>query len=175
MLSSYGKRFPKELDRVEQFIDFVDRNVDCFERSLAEGHITGSAFVCNQQGDATLLTHHRKLDIWVQPGGHADGCQDILKVASDEATEETGFQSLKLVGDDPFDIDIHFIPARKGESAHFHYDVRFLFQCEEDEAFTVSEESHDLAWVKLAELENVSQEWSLRRMRDKALRALGSK
>ena len=45
-----------------------------------------------------------------------------------------------------FDLDVHLIPARTGEPAHYHYDVRFLVQAMEDR-FRVSEESCALAWV----------------------------
>ena len=40
-------------------------------------------------GTAALLTHHRKLDLWVQLGGHADGELDPA-VASREGLEGRG-------------------------------------------------------------------------------------
>jgi 8-oxo-dGTP pyrophosphatase MutT (NUDIX family) len=122
-----------------------------------------------------LSIHHRKLGIWLQLGGHSDGESDVLSVAMDEAVEESGLTSLEVVCEEIFDLDVHGIPARKNEPAHFHYDVRFLFRQTGAEDYIVSEESHDLAWVPMAELESYTSEWSMRRMRDKAVRILSSK
>ena len=74
-----------------------------------------------------------------------------------------------------FDIDVHAIPARGGEPAHLHFDVRFLVQAEHDR-FTVSEESHALAWVPAEGLGALTDEESVLRMARKwlARRAGGS-
>jgi 8-oxo-dGTP pyrophosphatase MutT (NUDIX family) len=103
----------------------------------------------------------------LQPGGHADGENDVLSVAMKECLEETALSGLEPVSEEIFDLDIHGIPARKTEPAHFHYDVRFLFQNRGDEDYVVTEESHDLAWVEMDRLEDYTTEWSMRRMRDK--------
>jgi len=170
LLEHYLMRHPAEGDTTLRFRDFVTRNPLCFERSLAEGHVTGSAWILDQSGEKTLLTHHRKLNLWLQPGGHADGNSDVLAVAMQECLEETGLTSLLPVESGIFDLDIHGIPARKEDPAHFHYDVRFLVRDTGGGDFIVSEESHDLAWVPLDRLEDYTTEWSMRRMRDKALR-----
>ena len=88
-----------------------------------------------------------------------------------ECLEETGLTSLVPVAKGIFDLDIHAIPARKDEPSHYHYDVRFLVRDTGGEDFIVSGESHDLAWVPLERLEDYTSEWSMRRMRDKALRS----
>ena len=170
LLEDYLMRHPAEGDTTLRFRDFVKRNPLCFERSLAEGHVTGSAWILDRSGQKTLLTHHRKLNLWLQPGGHADGNSDVLAVAMQEGLEETGLTSLVPVDAGIFDLDIHGIPARKEDPAHYHYDVRFLVRDTGAGEFIVSEESHDLAWVPLEQLEDYTIEWSMRRMRDKALR-----
>jgi len=170
LLEHYLMRHPAEGDATLRFRDFVRRNPLCFERSLAGGHVTGSAWILDQSGEKTLLTHHRKLNLWLQPGGHADGNSDVLAVAMRECLEETGLTSLVPVETGIFDLDIHCIPARKDDPSHYHYDVRFLVRDTGGEDFIVSEESHDLAWVPLDRLEDYTTEWSMRRMRDKALR-----
>lgn len=112
-----------------------------------EGHVTGSAWIINETYDKALLTHHNKLNKWLQLGGHADGDPDIIKVATKEAMEESGLSSLKLLTNKIFDIDIHSIPAYNGIPEHLHYDVRFLFQADESEELIVSSESKTLDWI----------------------------
>ena len=153
-----------ERDDHARMTAFVEANADCFERSLLEGHITGSAWILNHDRTATLLTHHRKLDLWLQPGGHADGDPDVRQVALREAVEESGIADLVLASHEIFDLDIHRIPARKNEPAHLHYDVRFLIQAPAGAQFVVSEESHALAWVPRADVAGYETDDSVLRM-----------
>lgn len=164
LLESYRIRRSDEYEMCSRFLEFVSKNSDCFERSLKEGHVTGSAWLVNTAGTHVLLTHHRKLGQWFQLGGHADGESDVSKVALNEAYEESGLKKLRFVSEEIFDIDIHLIPARKGEAAHYHYDVRFALKAVGEDSFTVSEESLDLAWVDLRTLEDYTTEESMLRM-----------
>ncbi len=164
LLETYRARWTDERETCERYIDFVSRNADCFERSLQEGHVTGSAWIVNTAGSHVLLTHHRKLGQWFQLGGHADGETDVAKVAMQEAREESGLPELEFVSDDIFDIDIHLIPARKSDPEHYHYDVRFVMRSVGSDVFEVSEESLDLAWVALAKLTDYTTEESMLRM-----------
>jgi len=152
-----------------RFAAFVAAQPRCFERALEVGHVTGSAWIVDTAGGRVLLTHHAKLDIWVQPGGHCDGDPDAAAVAAKETVEETGLRDLARVGAGVFDLDIHTIPARGATPAHEHFDVRFAFRVPAgaSEAFVVSDESHDLAWVRLDELERHTRERSMLRMRQK--------
>ncbi|WP_372795964.1 NUDIX hydrolase [Pontiella sp.] len=169
-LRNYRERWPDETPVADRLIRFVETHSDCFERSLPIGHITGSAWVVNAAGTHVLLTHHRKLDMWLQLGGHADGNADIIDAARQEAVEESGIDAFRLLSPDIFDIDIHLIPERKNEPAHHHHDVRFVFQCLENEDYVVSAESHDLEWVDIQALENFTTEESMLRMKNKWLR-----
>lgn len=167
LIDRYGKRHADEIAEVARFCEFVVRNPDCFERSLAEGHITGSAWILDRAGERVLLTHHRKLNRWLQPGGHADGDPDVLAVALREGLEETGLESLAPIDGEILDLDIHPIPARGDDPGHLHYDVRFLLRDTGTGDYVVSEESHDLAWVALESLERFTDEVSMLRMRAK--------
>lgn len=162
LIDDYADRHPDELAVVERFRSFIRDNVRCFERDCWTGHITGSAWLVNRAGSHVLLTHHRKLGRWLQLGGHSDGETDTLKAAMREAEEESGLVVEAL---DPaiFDLDVHEIPARKADPAHHHYDVRFLLAAR-GEAFRVSNESLELAWVPIDELSGYSTEESVLRM-----------
>lgn len=168
-LNSYSPEFEVEKEFRASFLSFIHQHSDCFERTLAKGHITGSSWIVNKARTKTLLTHHHKLDRWLQLGGHADGDTNIIRVATKEAREESGLQSLQLVSERIFDIDIHTIPARKSDPEHLHYDIRFLFEADEQEELVISSESKDLAWIKMSELAKyVEGNDSILRMADKS-------
>ena len=150
-------------------ITFVEQQPACFERSLTIGHITGSAWIVSANRQQVVLIHHRKLDRWFQPGGHADGNPDVAAVAMQEAREETGLTQLQFVGEpgEPpavFDVDVHLIPARANEPAHFHYDIRFLIEANPTEAFVESGETKAIQWVYWSEIALFTTEESIRRM-----------
>lgn len=164
LLREYRSRWADERQVVDRYRAFVARHPDCFERSLEVGHVTGSAWVVDASGTRVLLTHHKKLDIWVQLGGHADGNSSIAEVAHAEATEESGIAGLEFVDERLFDVDIHTIPARPAEPEHLHYDARFALRAPADAEVTVGPESHALAWVDIDALATVTRERSMLRM-----------
>ena len=131
----------------DRMINFVTAHEDCFERSLAEGHITASAWLLNTDATQALIMHHTKLDRWFQLGGHCDGESDVLAVAIKEAQEESGIMNIVPVSGEIFDIDIHLIPARKHEPEHYHYDVRFLLKVVGDKQVVQNSESKELRWI----------------------------
>ena len=167
LIESYTGHHPEESDCTARFADFVRNQAQCFRNDNWSGHVTGSAWVVDPDGSAVLLTHHRKLGRWFQLGGHSDGDPDTQAVATREAEEEGGV-AVRLLDAAIFDLDIHEIPARKADPAHFHFDVRFAFQATGRE-FAVSPESNQLAWVPVVELARYSTEPSMLRMQRKWL------
>ncbi len=181
LLLRYAERHPEEAACVARVRALVEARADCFERTALPGHLTGSAFVVSADHRKVLLVHHRKLDRWLQPGGHADGESDLARVALREAQEETGLESLHLLspgGADreptPLDIDVHAIPARPGEPAHEHHDVRYLLLAGGHETARASEESYAVRWFSLDELASLGVDESLLRMARKARALLTS-
>ncbi len=163
-LRDYQTEWENESDTVERFIEFVSTNEDCFERKLKESHITGSAWVVSKDGRQVLLTHHKKLNRWFQLGGHADGNSDVLGVAIREAVEESGLERVRPISEKIFDIDIHKIPGRGQEPEHYHYDVRYILKVVGNEEYVVSDESHNLGWIEIEKLSELTEEESMRRM-----------
>ena len=166
LLKDYSKQFPRESETTSNFIRFVETEPNCLQRDLKKGHVTASSWVLSPDSSEVLLTHHRKLGIWVQLGGHVDGHSEILQAALREAQEESGISNIRPVSTELFDLDIHRIPENPKEAAHLHFDSRFLLQAE-TRIFQISYESLDLAWVPLVHIENYSQEPSILRMMDK--------
>ncbi|WP_101926694.1 MULTISPECIES: NUDIX hydrolase [Luteimonas] len=162
--AGYRQWYPEEAATVDLFDALLGDAEDPFLRTRLAGHFTASALVISGDGQRTLLTHHRKLGLWLQPGGHADGDRDLARVALRETEEETGLREVH-VAPTVFDLDRHWIPEHKGVPAHWHYDVRYVVHAGEDETFVVSEESHALAWRSLAEIvDGEGYDASLRRM-----------
>lgn len=167
-LEQYRQDHPAESSTVDLFITFVRENENCFDRELLIGHITGSAWVVNKAGTHALFTHHRKLEKWLQLGGHADGDPDALAVALREVKEESGLEATPL-STTIFDLDGHVIPARKDVPEHIHYDIRYLVQTKGNEEYTVSDESFDLQWIPLEEIIQFTQGEDTHRMARKWL------
>ena len=168
-LDRYRTRWPSEAATVDLFLALLAEGGEAFRRERLAGHFTASAWVVAADGARTLLTHHRKLGLWLQPGGHADGDTELPRAALKEAEEETGLPGLRIESG-IFDLDRHWIPEHKGVPAHWHYDVRYVVRAGADEAFVVSEESHALAWREIAELaQEEAADSSVRRMAQKWL------
>ncbi|MES2613817.1 MAG: NUDIX hydrolase [Bdellovibrionota bacterium] len=170
----YQNNFDEQLNIVKKFNQFIETNPNCLSRDNLFGHITGSAFVINETFTKVLFTYHAKLCRWLQLGGHADGEIILQNVALKEAREESGIENFNFVdilnfpiqvssenfhNIIPFDLDIHLIPERKAEPAHYHYDVRFILVAEH-ENFEISSESLDLKWIDLNDVCNYSTEVS---------------
>jgi len=97
-------------------------------REEPSAHFTASAFVVDEDCEHACLVAHAKLSRLLQPGGHVEATDVSLEAAAlREAREETALElEFHPVAPRPFDLDIHGIPERPGEPAHFHLDVRYL-------------------------------------------------
>jgi 8-oxo-dGTP pyrophosphatase MutT (NUDIX family) len=141
----------------------------CARSHFEPGHFTASAFVLSPDRRELVLIHHRKLGIWVQPGGHVDATDaDLESAARREVAEEVGLGELDplTTSGGLFDVDIHAIPAHKQEPAHEHFDVRFAFVAKA-RAFLASEEVADVRWVALSEIGAITSDRSVLRAVEK--------
>lgn len=141
---------------------------DPFARDLfTPGHFTASGFVVSPDGLRLLLIHHRRLDLWVQPGGHIDPTgEHVIDAAAREVEEETGIGDLAVLHEGLFDVDVHDVPAAGVEPAHAHFDLRFLFRAGSVE-LTAAPEVHDAAWVPFEEVAAMTTDPSVVRAVDK--------
>jgi 8-oxo-dGTP pyrophosphatase MutT (NUDIX family) len=180
LLEAYSTAFDEEKLYRKLMLDWARQHPEnCWRRELLAGHFTGSAWVLGPDRSKALLIHHRNLDKWVQPGGHADDTDaSLVETARREATEECGLSGLRLLSEQIFDLDVHVIPAKREVPEHLHYDVRFLFQAENEAFVEDFAEVKAVRWVPLEEISSWGHSpWgqlqqSVRRMAEKCRRGL---
>ena len=122
-----------------------------FDRRTRPAHVTASAVVLDPTAQHVLLVRHRKLGLWLHPGGHVDdGDASLAAAARREAVEETGAADLEQVGGA---LDLHRHPAPcapPGEADHL--DVRFVVVADRAAVPVVSDESTDVRWWRVDDL-----------------------
>ncbi len=163
-LVSYRASGPDDEAVLNRVLAFL-HEPDPFRRTHPVGHVTASAVVARPTGDPFLLVFHRKLDRWLQPGGHVESDDpSVFAAALREAREETGIRNFESpIGDTVLDLDVHAIPAHGTDPAHLHYDVRFLLTTEDDLV-----PSPGAAWFSPLEIGAADSDGSLARVTLKA-------
>lgn len=177
-LREYASRFQEEQDFASQIVQFLEKNQ---EKSFHnwhwdDGHITASLLVVNPEFTKVLLMFHKKLQRWLQFGGHSDDSPDVLATAIREFHEESGIEQEPEIYQPSdsqnfpiFDIDIHDIPAdAKWRPEHKHYDIRFLGIIPDSVAMNRQlDETEDMQWFDIDGIEKYLEEGGLLRMIEK--------
>jgi 8-oxo-dGTP pyrophosphatase MutT (NUDIX family) len=159
-LARYRPADPAEARHQEAIVDLLATSPEAFSRAnYAPGHVTASCFIVDERGSALLLHHHRRLGRWLQMGGHVEADEPPAAAALREGSEESGLRDLAFLVDGIFDLDVHAIPAAKGEPEHRHFDVRYVARTATPEAVVIDRaESNDVAWVPLDRAEAMMNE-----------------
>jgi 8-oxo-dGTP pyrophosphatase MutT (NUDIX family) len=170
--SSVERRIPidhTERQSIEAFLTEYDRLADPFSEQLDPVHVTGSAIVVGPRG--VILLKHKRLGLWLQPGGHIDAGETPWAAAAREAAEETGLKTVLSPADvDPatgrpqlVHVDVH--PGGRG---HTHLDLRYVVRVDSPgghaEPAPPDGESPDVHWFGWAQ--------AIERASDERLRAL---
>ncbi len=179
LLESYQPVYADEIRFRNQIIYFITHYDDFALRSNSIGQLTCSAWVVNKERTKALLIHHKKLDKWLQIGGHIeDTDKSIEETVLREVREESGLENLKLLSSDSlpnslYDLDIHTIPIKNQIKDHIHFDIRLILEADENELLIPqSEEVLDIKWYSLEEIDELAEstiyeDRSLKRMVDK--------
>ncbi len=175
LIDGYEPLNAEEARYREQMLQLLTAPEPFSRAHFTPGHFTVSAFVLSPERQRLLLIHHKKLGLWLQPGGHLEPADSALESACRrEVREEVGIEALSAMIPGIFDIDVHRIPAWKNDAAHCHFDVRFLFVAE-SASFTKSDEVAGARWANLAEMASVTEDESVRRAARKAQRLVDAR
>jgi 8-oxo-dGTP pyrophosphatase MutT (NUDIX family) len=162
-ISDYLPDDPRERGFRQRMLQLLEQDHPTSRASFRPGHLTASGFVLSPERDAVLLIFHKKLGIWVQPGGHIEPSDVSLEgAARRELAEEVGLSLPENAAATIFDLDIHSIPARKDEPEHEHFDVRYRFQSPTRE-LVASDEVAGVRWAELARIDQLTTDESVLR------------
>jgi 8-oxo-dGTP pyrophosphatase MutT (NUDIX family) len=154
--------FSQDSKSRELVLQLLEHTPAPFSRAqFAPGHITATGLVLHPDRNAFLLVHHKRLDRWLLPGGHVERDDPSIEhTARREVVEETG----AVLSTDPAPlagIDVHGIPAGKGEPYHLHHDLIFAFRATSAEV-APTEEVRQVVWCEIAHWDGFGLPGSIR-------------
>lgn len=162
-----------DLSHRKAILDRLRTGPAAFDRhSYQPGHITGSAWIVAEDTGQIALVYHRRLERWLQLGGHAEaGELDGISTALREAKEELGLiidpgQASLL------DLDVHSIPETTRQPCHLHFDIRYLCRTQQQPLVPASDVV-EARWFTVAELEAMNLDDGIQRMLAKGIKQAG--
>ena len=130
-----------------------------------------------------LLVNHKKLGVWLYPGGHVEDDETPDGAVVREVKEETGLD-VEIIGDidnsledkdmdvsvlkKPYQILCEFI---KGGESHYHIDLVYFCSIIGSEELTSNDkESHDIRFFSYNELDGIALFPSFRKLLEKVFK-----
>lgn len=137
----------RESASIARFLDVVPTLDDPCSEDADPRHVTASAIVVSDDGGSVVLHLHKRLGMWLQPGGHVDAGESCAQAALREAVEETGLPVRHERDGGVFmHLDVH--PGPRG---HTHFDVRYLLRAPKVPPAPGEGESREVRWFSWAE------------------------
>jgi len=130
----------REAAAIPAFLAAYDGLTEPFSETADPIHVTASAIVIGPRG--VLLHRHKRLGLWLQPGGHVEPGEDPSVAALRESVEETGL-TLEHAHGDPVlvHVDVH-----EGGRGHTHLDLRYLIVAGDEDPHPPEGESQEIGW-----------------------------
>ena len=155
---------PEEEKSLELVLALLGHSKTPFSRDhFTPGHITATALVFHPDRNRVLLIHHHRLQRWLLPGGHVEPDDATLAgTAAREAVEETGIALTGAGADRLAGIDVHAIPAKRGEPLHLHHDLIFAFEAASAEV-APSPEAPLIEWCSPSDFDRYELPTAIRR------------
>lgn len=158
-LQTYEAGDEEEEAERQSFIQFVDAfGSKVYERENLPGHFSSSCWIVNKKRDKILMIYHNLFKDWAWVGGHSDGMPDLLAVALKETKEETSIKNVRVLRDEPIDINVMVVHShyKRGKFVprHLHYNVVYCLEADENESIKIKpDENSSIRWVKIDEVD----------------------
>jgi len=139
-VAGFDARTPRERESQRQFLAELERLPHPFSEDADPTHVTGSAIIVGARG--VVLHFHKRLQRWMQLGGHLEPGETPWDAALRESIEETGLPvSHPPDGPQLVHLDVH--PAAKG---HTHLDLRYVLHSPDVDPAPPPGESQQVRW-----------------------------
>ena len=165
-----------EQEEVDQklIVDFIKKNDNSLTRDNKVAHVSSSGFILNKRMDKALMVYHKIYRSWSWTGGHADGESDLLKVAIEEAREETGIENVKPLTEKIVTLDVLPVPSHfkhgKFVSAHLHLSIAYVLIADDTDRLMVKEdENSGVKWMKIKDIEKEVNELDMKLVYNKLI------
>jgi 8-oxo-dGTP pyrophosphatase MutT (NUDIX family) len=151
-VAGFDARTAREHESQRRFLDELERLPDPFSEDADPVHVTGSAIISGSRG--TVLHLHKRLQRWMQTGGHVDPGETPWDAALRESREETGLP-LTHAHDTPRLVHLDVHPAARG---HTHLDLRYLLLSPDRDPTPPPGESQEVRWFSWDEARALADE-----------------
>jgi 8-oxo-dGTP pyrophosphatase MutT (NUDIX family) len=165
-----------EQEEVDQklIVDFIKKNDNSLTRDNKVAHVSSSGFILNKRMDKALMVYHKIYRSWSWTGGHADGESDLLKVAIEEAKEETGIEKVKPLTEKIVTLDVLPVPSHfkhgKFVSAHLHLSIAYVLIADDTDRLIVKEdENSGVKWMKIKDIDKEVNELDMKLVYNKLI------
>lgn len=153
----------QEMADKEVMLKCIETFEDVLTRENKICHFTASNWIVNKERTKVIMIYHNIYNSWAWTGGHADGDGDLLNVALKEASEETGLENIKPIGNGIFSIQICTVDShiKKGKfvPSHLHLDCAFLLEADEKETLKIKEdENSGVKWIDINDAPIITKE-----------------
>ena len=157
IIDNYNPSDQQEENDKISMLYFINHFDDVLTRNNVIGHFSAAGFIVNKEKNKMLAVYHKIADGWTYPGGHADGDDNLLRVALREVYEETGLKADTL-RKEPFMISIlpvesHF-KNNQFVSSHLHFDILYLMEADESISLKMFDDAIDaVKWIPFQDIE----------------------
>jgi 8-oxo-dGTP pyrophosphatase MutT (NUDIX family) len=142
----------REAASLQLFRAELDRLEAPFDEHAGPAHVTASALIVSERG--VVLLRHKRLGIWLQPGGHVDPDEPVWEAARREAWEETGL-AVSHPDDGPVLVHVDVHEGAK-PACRVHLDARYLLHAPPDDPMPPEDESQFVQWFSYEEAARVA-------------------
>ena len=148
-------------------LQYMDMFPDLLTRENEMAHFTASCWIVNPARTHALMAFHNLYQSWAWLGGHADGEEDLLRVALREANEESGIVGARPLRNDIFSLEILGVDGhvKRGRyvATHLHLNCTYLLEADDRLPIRVkADENSAVRWIPFADVETEVREPEMR-------------